>query len=130
MMMPNRASEMNAMFVALNAHRRSMGRVALYLDPALCTIAYQHAADMVARSYFDHNTPEGLSPFARMDQAHYPYGYAGENIALDSNSAAADQALWHSTEHRENILSAHFVKVGIAAVAGSQGEIIVEDFSD
>jgi uncharacterized protein YkwD len=127
---PNRTADMNAMLAALNTRRGSQGLPPLQLDPSLCAIAYDHAADMVARSYFDHYTPEGLSPFARMDRAHYHYGYAGENIALDQSTAAAERALWESREHRDNILGAHYAKVGIAAVAGSEGEIIVEDFSD
>jgi uncharacterized protein YkwD len=130
MSVPNRAADTSAMLAALNARRGSKGLAALQLDPSLCAIAYEHAADMVTRSYFDHNTPEGLSPYARMDQAHYQYGYAGENIALDSSSAAAEEALWQSSEHRDNILGSHYAKVGISVVAGTEGDIVVEDFSD
>jgi uncharacterized protein YkwD len=130
MQVANRAQDVDAMLAALNARRASKGLAALVLDPALCSVAYDHAADMVVRSYFDHYTPEGLSPFARMEKAHIPFGYAGENMALDQNSRSAELALWESREHRDNILGAHYAKVGIAAVAGTQGEIFVEDFSD
>lgn len=130
MTVPNRTADTNAMLAALNGRRTSKGLAALQLDPNLSAIAYEHASDMVTRSYFDHNTPEGLSPYARMDQAHYQYGYAGENIALDSSSAAAEEALWQSSEHRDNILGSHYAKVGISVVAGTEGDIVVEDFSD
>jgi len=126
----DRAQDVATMLTALNARRTAKGLAPLQLDPALSDIAFEHAADMVTRSYFDHNTPEGLSPFARMDKANYRYGYAGENLALDTDSRSAELALWQSSEHRENILGSHYVKVGIAAVAGSDGEIFVEDFSD
>lgn len=119
-----------AMLTELNARRVSKGLAQLALDPRLCAIALEHASDMVARAYFDHNTPEGVSPFARMDRAGYTYGYAGENMALDKNPGAAELALWQSPEHRQNILEVHYLKVGIAAVRASAGEIFVEDFSD
>jgi uncharacterized protein YkwD len=126
----NRAADVRTMLAALNARRAASGLAPLQLEPRLCDIAYEHAADMVVRSYFDHYTPEGVSPFGRMDEAHYPYGYAGENLALDESAPAAELALWHSPEHRKNILESHYVKVGIAAVSTHDGEIIVEDFSD
>jgi uncharacterized protein YkwD len=119
-----------AMLAAINAERASRGLGALSLDPRLCEIARSHAEDMAERRYFGHTTPEGLSPFARMDRANYRYSYAGENLALDQSVEAASQALWHSREHRSNILEPHFERVGIAAVALSDGEIFVEDFSD
>jgi uncharacterized protein YkwD len=85
---------------------------------------------MAQRAYFGHTTPEGLTPFERMDQANYRYTYAGENLALDESESAASVALWRSTEHRQNILQPHFGRVGVAAVAVADGEIFVEDFSD
>lgn len=130
MQVANRTQDVNAMLEALNGRRASKGLAPLVLDPALSSIAYDHAADMVDRSYFDHYSPEGLSPFARMEKAHYAFGYAGENLALDQNSKSAELALWQSRDHRENILGAHYAKVGIAAVSGTEGEIFVEDFSD
>lgn len=125
-----RSTDVQAMLDDVNARRRSKGLAPLQLDPQLCAIARAHAVDMAARSYFDHDSPEGESPFERMDRAHYRYGYAGENLALDRSVDAAANALWHSPEHRENILEPHYAKVGIAAVVSPDGEIFVEDFSD
>jgi uncharacterized protein YkwD len=114
----------------VNAERRSRGLGSLTFDDDLGAIAREHAEDMVTRDYFGHSTPEGLSPFARMDRAHYRYSYAGENLALDQSVTAASSALWQSPEHRSNILQPHFGRVGIAAVSAEDGEIFVEDFSD
>jgi uncharacterized protein YkwD len=127
---PDRDADVSLMLAAVNSRRAAKGLAPLSLEPRLCAIAYQHAADMVTRSYFDHNTPEGISPFGRMDQAHYPYGYAAENIALDQGEPQAELSLWQSPEHRNNTLGAHYLRVGIAAVTSRDGEIIVEDFSD
>jgi uncharacterized protein YkwD len=126
----DRATDVNLMLAALNARRNATGLAPLQLDPSLCDVAYEHAADMAVRKYFDHNTPEGVTPFQRMDRAHVRYGYAGENMALDQSTRAAELALWQSPEHRDNILQPHYAKVGIAAVSSTDGLIFVEDFSD
>jgi uncharacterized protein YkwD len=125
-----RTSDAQALLQDINAHRTGSGLAPLTLDPRLCAIAREHAVDMAARSYFGHNSPDGESPFERMDRAHYGYGYAGENLALDQSVEAAAAALWHSPEHRENILEPHYARLGVAAVVSPAGEIVVEDFSD
>lgn len=125
-----RAADAEAMLRDVNARRKARGLAPLRLDAQLCAIARAHALDMAARAYLGHDTPEGESPFERLDAAHYRYGYAGENLALDRNVDAAARALWYSPEHRENILEPHYVRVGIAAVSSPDGEIFVEDFSD
>jgi uncharacterized protein YkwD len=118
------------MLATLNSERVSHGLDPLVLDNKLSEIAKSHAEDMAQRNYFGHVSPEGLDPFARMTRAHYRYGYAGENLALDEDPAAASQALWTSSEHRSNILEPHFTHIGIAAVSATDGEIFVEDFAD
>ena len=123
-------SDAAAMLMTINAERASRGLAPLAFDDRLCAIARSHAEDMVQRRYFGHSTPEGVSPFDRMNRAHYRFSYAGENIALDQNVAAAGNALWQSSEHRSNILEPHFERVGIAAVNSTDGEIFVVDFSD
>jgi uncharacterized protein YkwD len=125
-----RARDTDAMLRALNAARAANGVRQLTLDPQLCSIARSHAFDMVERNYFGHVSPEGASPFDRMTHANYSFGYAGENLALNSSADAAEDALWHSPEHRNNMLEPHYAKVGIAAVPSADGEIFVEDFSD
>jgi uncharacterized protein YkwD len=125
-----RRADAAAMLADINAERASRGLAPLTQDDRLNEIALSHAEDMATRAYFGHTTPEGLTPFARMDRANYRYTYAGENLALDESVSAASVALWRSTEHRQNILQPHFGRVGVAAVAVADGEIFVEDFSD
>lgn len=119
-----------AMFDAVNRERAGSGRPPLVFDGRLAVLARDHALDMAERNYFSHETPAGLSPFDRMAQANYRFDYAGENMALDEDAAAADQLLWKSPEHRDNTLQPHFARIGIAAVRTSEGELFVEDFSD
>ena len=125
-----RDADIRVMLAALNAERQSRGLAPLGLDPNLCKIARTYATDMATRNFFGHTSPEGDTPFNRMDRAHYRYGYAGENIALDESPTSAAQALWRSNAHRENILEPHYQKVGIGAIRSASGEIFVEDFSD
>jgi uncharacterized protein YkwD len=122
--------EARALFRDLNGARLAHGLRALSLDPKLCVFARAHAADMVARGYFGHNTPEGLTPFGRMDRAGWRYGYAGENLALDVDERTANRTLYRSNGHRDNMLEPHYTRVGISVVGTLEGEIFVEDFSD
>jgi uncharacterized protein YkwD len=125
-----RVADATTMLATINAERASRGVAALAIDARLSALALAHADDMGRRSYFGHETPEGLTPFQRMDVAHYPYSYAGENVALDQSVGAADNAFWNSTDHRANILQTHFGRIGLAAVAVADGELFVEEFSD
>ena len=125
-----RGADASTMLATINAERSSRGVAPLVIDARLSALALAHADDMGKRSYFGHETPEGLSPFERMDAVHYPYSYGGENIALDQSVAAADNAFWKSDGHRANILETHFGHIGLAAVAVTDGELFVEEFSN
>jgi uncharacterized membrane protein required for colicin V production len=54
----------------VNQERAAAGLRPVAPDPELTEVARQHSADMFARGYFAHDTPEGLSPFDRMRQAN------------------------------------------------------------
>jgi uncharacterized protein YkwD len=118
------------MLADLNDARAKDGLPALASDPQLETVAAEHAADMIARHYFSHETPEGASPFERMKRAGCRYGWAGENMAINVDPESAFLALLASPGHRENILNPHYRRVGIAAIPGDEGEVFVQDFSD
>ncbi|MBC5811260.1 MAG: hypothetical protein GIW95_10495 [Candidatus Eremiobacteraeota bacterium] len=125
-----RQADAAAMLRDLNAARARTGLAPVRMDSDLCAIARSHAVDMVTRRYFGHNTPEGATPFDRMDKFGFKYGWAGENLALDVDQPSAHKLLWRSNDHRENMLEPHFSRVGIVAVATERGEIFVEDFAD
>ena len=54
-----------------NQERRLAGVEGLIRDEAIDVIAYEHSADMAARGYFSHDTPEGLDPTGRAERAGY-----------------------------------------------------------
>ena len=119
------------MLDAVNRLREARGLNPLASDPALTRLAREHASDMIERGYLGHNTPEGATPTDRFEEEGVPYGYAGENIALNADEASAELALERSPHHRANLLEAHYDRIGIAALGDPrEGEIFVQEFSD
>jgi len=119
------------MLSMVNSERTSRGLSALTQDPKLQALARAHGQDMLARGYFSHYTPEGLSPFDRMDQAGIVYTSAGENLAFSPNVDLAMQGLMQSPGHRANILSKEYGKVGIGVIDGGiYGEMFVQEFTN
>jgi len=77
-------------------------------------IAFSHAKDMYQRKYFTHDSPEGKSPFDRMDAFGLDYGYAGENIHKGSYSGP--EAVYHwekSPGHCKNMMHPNMKYVGV-----------------
>lgn len=114
----------------VNTHR-VQGRVTpLTVDPELSAVALDRAHDLVRRRYFAHVTPEGTTAIDVLRSLAYPFSYAGENLAEAASIQAADSGLWASPEHRENIMEAHYTKIGIAVVPIAGGELVVQIFTD
>lgn len=87
----------------------------LQLADELQCAARVHTRDMAQRGFFDHDNPEGESPFDRMQRAGYVFAAAGENIAQGYPTAAAVVRGWlESPGHCANILSPEFDETGIA----------------
>jgi uncharacterized protein YkwD len=101
----------------------------LRVNGPLMRAARGHSSDMVGRGYFSHDTPQGVSPFARMLQA----GYAaqrracamGENIAAATgplSTPASIVGMWiNSNGHRANILSPTYRDTGLGVAYGYPG---------
>ena len=119
------------MFEMVNRERTSRGIHALSLSNALTQVGRAHCEDMFKRGYFSHYTPEGLSPFDRMDNAGITFNYAGENLALAPNVDLAMRGLMQSPGHRANILSQNFNKIGVGVINGGiYGEMFCQEFTD
>jgi uncharacterized protein YkwD len=102
------ASMERGAFDAVNRERASHGLPALAWSDALAAVARGHSEDMAARHYFDHVTPDGLSPADRLRAAGLSYRRASENIArnqgVEDPVAAAVSGWMRSAGHRANIL--------------------------
>jgi uncharacterized protein YkwD len=113
----------------VNKERQANGLNPLAPDPELTEVARAHSADMFARGYFAHDTPEGLSPFDRMHAANVRFTTAGENLALAPTLMLAHTGLMNSPGHRANILRREFGRVGIGVMdGGMRGLMISQEF--
>jgi uncharacterized protein YkwD len=104
---------------------------ALELNSILVRSARAHADDMAARGYFDHDSPEGTSPFDRMQAAGYELGAGGENIAAGSPTAEGTMDQWmQSTGHCRNIMGGQYVHIGVgyAKASGELDHLWVQNF--
>lgn len=113
----------------VNQERQAAGLQPLQADPELTEVARKHSADMFARGYFAHDTPEGLSPFDRMKAANVQFLTAGENLALAPTISVAHTGLMNSPGHRANILRREFGRVGIGVMdGGMRGLMVSQEF--
>lgn len=125
------ASAQQEMLQMVNKERTSRGIAPLTMDPNLQTLAEIYAREMLSQGYFSHYTPDGQSPFDRMNKAGIQYTYAGENLAFSANVQLAMQGLMNSPGHRANILNVHYHKIGIGVInAGIYGEMFDQEFTD
>src|SRR3954454_8002834 len=96
-------------------------------DSQLSRAARRHAADMVAKHYFDHVSPSGATPTTRIRatgwmQSRRSWTIA-ENIGEGSGELASPRAVvsaWmQSPEHRVHILAPEFSQIGIGIALGT-----------
>ena len=119
---PQPRSDLEAeMLEMVNRERAARGLAPFAPDPELTEVARRHSADMFARGYFAHDTPEGKDPFERMREAGVRFRIAGENLALAPTLEIAHTGLMNSPGHRANILRPQFGRVGIGIFDGGRG---------
>jgi uncharacterized protein YkwD len=114
----NQARVERSLLCLANAVRRTAGLAPVIADSRLGAAARGHSADMVARGFFSHTSPDGGTPSDRARAAGYPGG-AGENIAASGRGTAISVfAAWRgSPGHNANILGS-YVSTGIGAWPG------------
>jgi uncharacterized protein YkwD len=118
-----------SMLELVNKERVTAGLKPLAPDPELTEVARRHSADMFARGYFAHDTPDGRNPFDRMRAANVRFVAAGENLALAPTVPVAHRGLMNSPGHRANILHTQFGRVGIGVMDGGiRGLMISQEF--
>jgi uncharacterized protein YkwD len=133
---PALASEItNASVVAaMNEQRAHAGLPPLREDPRLDAAAADRMHDMEDLGYWAHESPDGRSPFMWLALRHYPYRFAGENLANGFETVELLMDGWMGSKgHRENILSVNYEDVGVAIIDGGtahrmQGKSVVVMF--
>ena len=102
-----------------NESRKQAGLQELKQSDQLKQAAEAKAKDMFKNDYFAHTSPKGLTPWHWIKQAGYQYSFAGENLAINYESAESQHKAWmKSATHRANILSDKYQEIGVAVVAG------------
>jgi uncharacterized protein YkwD len=102
-----------------NVERAKAGCGALTVDSSLTRSAGGHAADMVARHFFNHTNPDGKDPFERMADAGFHGSAMAENIAMGYATPQAAITGWmNSSGHRANILNCGYNRIGVGYDAG------------
>lgn len=105
----------------VNTERAKQGLGSLKPLPACIAEAQAHAADMVTRAFFSHDSPTETST-QRFQRFGVGTGYYGENIALGYASPEAVMSGWmNSADHKANILGVHFSSMGVGVATNSSG---------
>jgi uncharacterized protein YkwD len=111
----------------VNSERATRGLARLRGSRLLARSAHAHSRDMVARRYFSHIAPEGMSPRQRIMRFGYLYKrraspVVAETIAWGTRSGGTPGGLvrsfMDSPGHRQILLDRRYRHVGIGLVRG------------
>lgn len=106
-------SQVRTLLSLVNTERQKNGLPALTLDPALTNLAQNYSQKMSSDNFFSHTNPQGKNPFQRLSDSGISFQTAGENIAYAPEVNIAHTNFMNSAEHKSNILSPDFSKIGI-----------------
>ncbi|MFH1098824.1 MAG: CAP domain-containing protein [Candidatus Uhrbacteria bacterium] len=109
----------DSMLLRVNAARSENGLQAYTEHPALRDAAQRRAEEILTSSQFAHIRPDGGVFATAITDAGYHYYRAGENLAVDFLLEPALIKAWlDSPSHRRNILSDHYLDIGVGVAAG------------
>jgi uncharacterized protein YkwD len=109
---------------ATNRERIARDLPPLQVNTKLTESAMRKTNDMIARQYFEHDSPNGKGVSDLGREVGYDYVVMGENLALGNFATSDDvvKAWMDSPGHRANMLSSNYQEIGVyAAKATYQG---------
>ncbi|MFC5832970.1 CAP domain-containing protein [Nonomuraea insulae] len=111
-----------------NTARSRRGCGPLRVDSGLMRSARTHSLEMARTGELVHNSPDGASPWDRMERAGYRWG-AAENIGAGyiTPQEAIDGWL-DNPDHRKNILDCGLKAIGVGVASGPGGPWWTQDF--
>lgn len=116
-----RSSTERVVLKLLNQVRHEHGLPNFKFSAALRSAAREHSADMLARHYFEHNSPN--ETFDHRIRRHLDSSLVGENIAWGTGRYATPEGivqLWmHSPTHRHIILMRSLRRIGLGVAVGT-----------
>ena len=115
-------------FELLNETRAEEGVPPLAWSEGLAAVALGHAEEMYVAGYVSHLSPVTGRVEDRVAAAGIRLATLGENLALAASARAVHDGLAASPGHRANMVDPAFDRVGIAAVRGPLGLMVVEVF--
>lgn len=110
----------NALVEYINQGRKQAGVGVLTENVKLDQAAFLKAQDMMAKGYFYHVSPDGVTPWYWFGVSGYDYKYAGENLAIGFFESDEVYNAWlNSQSHKDNILNPNYKEVGTAVLKGN-----------
>lgn len=111
----------------VNRHRASAGCRPLRWHAPAASVAEARSADMIARRYFDHVTPDGRDVFDELaDAGVEAWGSTAENIALTQAGAPAALEMWRdSPSHRRSLDNCSYTHQGLGERDGVWTQILL-----
>ncbi|MFI6293350.1 CAP domain-containing protein [Nonomuraea sp. NPDC050790] len=114
--------------VLTNGARVKKGCRPLRVDQRLNRSARAHSMEMATAGKLDHVSPDGSSPWERMERAGYRQG-AAENIGSGYTTPEEAVSGWLANRsHRGNILNCDIVAIGVGVANGPTGLWWTQDF--
>ncbi len=113
-----------------NYYRVRNGRNPLKMVDALNRSAYKKSIDLFKYDYFDHDRDHGPRFDDFIDNEHYAFIKAGENLAHGDFKTSREvvEAWMRSEEHRDNILDPAYTEIGVAINHGTLSGVTTEMF--
>jgi uncharacterized protein YkwD len=112
---------------AINEIRRDHGLGRLAPMDGLADIARDHSADMVAREFFAHRSPDGRMARQRVEDGGVQVNGVAENLykcrGVDDPLVATVEGWMESKGHRKNILGVEYTHTGVGIAVGADGTI-------
>ena len=112
----------------LNGERSKAGLSELAFSQELSRVALAHAQDMYQGGYFSHVSPTTGRVSDRVLGSGQTHLFVGENLALAADATEAHGGLVASDSHYENMINPVFNSVGVAALNGPLGLMVVQVF--
>lgn len=110
----------------LHAANEARGRrrlPAFVHDSRLDAVARRHAADMLARGFYDHRAPDGTTPLDRVRAGGVSASAVAENIAKGVFTAEEVVSRWlDSPGHRRNLLARGRWRHGAGVAISNDGD--------
>jgi uncharacterized protein YkwD len=129
----------------INRERASRGLEPVEQDDAIAAVARNHSRDMIERGYYAHESPDGKTPYDRIEAGQPSCHAVGENIAAtwwqrpfetddgergrhttvtELANGLAEQWL-NSQSHRRNMLDSRWERTGVGVAVADDGEVLV-----